>query len=233
MAWLLNALKWIWDRTIVSTFLAGLLVLLPLTLTVMVMAWLAGIVRERLGPESLIGRGLQQLGLQFVTNDLVASAIGWTIVIAGLWALGVLIRAIGRQRIQRSANRMLEQIPVFGTIYRPIAQVVDMMKLDKEEELKGMQVVYCEFGNPGAVGFLGLLTDETVYRFRNQDCHLIYVPTAPVPMTGCLMFVSVDGIERIEMSPEHLLRIFFSVGGLATNTVPQQHINNSTDSDSK
>jgi len=224
VTWLINTLKWIWDRTIVSTFLAGLFVLLPLAVTLAVMSWVASLIQEWLGPESTVGWALRQIGLRFVTEPTVALILGWLIVIAGLWGLGVLVKTVGRRRIETAYNNILDHIPVFRSFYRPISQLVGLLKQDQEEQLKGMRVVYCEFGEPGTAGMLALMVDNTTYRFRDQDCRLVYVPTSPLPMTGCLMTVAADKIEPIDMSPEHLLRIYFSVGVLARETVPPAYL---------
>jgi hypothetical protein len=68
-----RALAWIWDRGIVSTFLAGFLVILPLAITVWIMGWVAGMLRDVVGPDSYIGEGLRSVGLRFVANDTVAT----------------------------------------------------------------------------------------------------------------------------------------------------------------
>ena len=74
-------LNWFWQKGILSTFLAGLFALLPIVITVGIMVWAGGLLRDWLGPESLIGRALSQLGLRLVTDPTVASVLSWVAVL--------------------------------------------------------------------------------------------------------------------------------------------------------
>jgi uncharacterized membrane protein len=42
-----------------STFLAGLFAVLPIVITVGIMAWVGGLLKAWLGPESLVGKGIE------------------------------------------------------------------------------------------------------------------------------------------------------------------------------
>lgn len=68
-------LHWFWQKGILSTFLAGLFALLPVVITVGIMAWAGGLLKSWLGSESAIGRTLSQLGLHFVTDPTVATVV--------------------------------------------------------------------------------------------------------------------------------------------------------------
>ena len=53
-----------------------------------------------------------------------------------------------------------------------------------------MSVVFCTLGEGSGAGFLGLLASSEPYRIREQDCLLVYIPTAPIPMTGACVCAS-------------------------------------------
>ena len=72
-----QSLTWFWQRGILSTFLAGLFALLPIVITLGIMAWAGGLLKDWLGSESFVGRALSQLGLRFVTDPTVASVLSW------------------------------------------------------------------------------------------------------------------------------------------------------------
>ena len=58
----------------------------------------------------------------------------------------------------------MERIPLVNVLYRPVAQVVEMLQRDPTDKLQGMNVVYCAFGREGGAGFLGLLVSDQVYQ---------------------------------------------------------------------
>jgi uncharacterized membrane protein len=54
-----RAFGWFWKTGILSTFLAGLFAVLPIVITVGIMAWVGGLLKAWLGPESLVGKGIE------------------------------------------------------------------------------------------------------------------------------------------------------------------------------
>ena len=86
-----QSLTWLWQRGILSTFLAGLFALLPIVITLGIMAWAGGLLKEWLGPDSFVGQALSQLGLRFVTDPTVASVLSWIVVLLAIWLLGALL----------------------------------------------------------------------------------------------------------------------------------------------
>ena len=87
-----RAFGWFWRTGLLSTFLAGLFAVLPIVITVGIMAWVGGLLQAWLGPESYVGKALFQLGLRFVTDPIVASVLGWVAVLLAIWLLGALLK---------------------------------------------------------------------------------------------------------------------------------------------
>jgi len=64
-----NLLLSLWHRGFIGTFLTGLFALLPLVVTLWIMNWVAGILRGVVGPDSLLGQGLRNVGMHFAANQ--------------------------------------------------------------------------------------------------------------------------------------------------------------------
>ena len=58
---MIRAARWLWKTGILSTFLAGLFAVLPIVITVGIMAWVGGLLKAWLGPESFVGKALFQM----------------------------------------------------------------------------------------------------------------------------------------------------------------------------
>ena len=110
------------------------------------------------------------------------------------------------------------------SIYGPVVQVVNLLKKDGRSDIKGMRVVYCSFGTVAGAGFLALLPSPGVFNFQGQNCHVVYIPTSPVPMSGGIVFVPTDRVTFLEMTVDDLMRIYFSLGVLAGDTIPEQYV---------
>ena len=217
-------LLWIWNRGIVGTFLTGLFAILPLVLTVAIMSWAADQLNAILGPNTAVGRSLENLGMQVVGNRTFATVLGWAFVLVGIWALGVLVRSTTRFGLQQWFDRLIRSLPVVKSVYGPISQVVSLLSKKDESQMSGMPVVYCWFGEQEGGGFLGLLASHDTFRFGNEQCKLVYIPTSPVPMSGGLLFVPADKVNIVDMQAEELMQVYFSLGVMASSTVPARYL---------
>jgi len=214
---------WIWSHGIVSTFLAGFFVILPIAITIGIMSWVGGMVEQFVGPNSVVGRVLHSIGMKVLAIEAVASIIGWVLVIAAIWFIGLVAKNSAKNRIESLLQIAVERIPFLRSVYKPVAQVVDMIAGKDQTDMKGMAVVYCEFGQQRGGGFLGLLTCNDVYRFAGQDCHVIYIPTSPVPMSGGIVFVPQDAVRVVDMPVDDLMQIYFSLGVMCSKVIPSRY----------
>jgi uncharacterized membrane protein len=219
-----RVLQWIWQKGFVSTFMAGFFVILPIVITIGIMGWVGALLKTWLGPNSLLGSILQRVGLNYVSNDTLASVIGWVIVLAVIWIVGAIVKSAARYRVENFVHEKLNQVPVVSSIYGPVAKVVGMLKRDEEADMRAMSVVYCEFGMQHGGGFLALLSSEKVYRFSGRDAHIVYIPTSPIPMSGGIVFVPVEAVKPVDMEVEHLMQIYLSLGVMSDAVVPEQYL---------
>lgn len=218
-----RALHWVWQN-LVGVFLAGLFIVLPIAITVAVMAWVGAFLRDWIGPESLLGKGLGQVGARFVTDPTVAGALGWVVALAAIWLLGVFVISLGRNEMEKRFHSLVERIPIINILYKPIVQVVDMLQGGGQDDVKGMGVVYCSFGGEGGVGFLGLLVSDDVYRFNGREYKILYLPTSPVPMSGGILFAPADSVHKVDMRVDDLMQIYFSIGVMSSKVIPPKYV---------
>ncbi len=212
-----------WRRRVVATFLTGVIVLLPLAVTVAVMGWVGIQIRNAVGPDTLLGDFLRRIGLQFVTDPAVAVGVGWVLVLIAVWFFGLLVQWTAQARWEQAINGVMQRIPIIRSVYGPVAQVVSLVSRTDANEMKSMQVVYIEFGEGEAAGMLGLLASPHPFRFRRQVCFVVYIPTSPVPMSGGIVFVPVERCHPVAMSVEQLMQIYFSLGVMAEKAVPETY----------
>lgn len=217
-------LRWIWRKGLVSTFMAGFFVILPIAITLGIMGYMGSLLKTWLGADSPLGSLLQRVGLNYVTNAMLASVIGWITVLLAIWILGAIVKSAARYRFETFVHQSLNQIPVISSIYGPVSKVVGMLKRDEDSEMQSMSVVYCEFGAQHGGGFLALLSSDKIYHFGGRDCYIVYIPTSPIPMSGGIVFVPVDLVQQVDMEVEHLMQIYLSLGVMSEVVVPEKYI---------
>ncbi len=160
-----------------------------------------------------------------MTNPWVAQIIGWTIVLVGIWLIGLMVRTRARVFFDQVIGLVIRRIPFVKGVYGTASQVFSMLERRGDNELQGMSVVFCDFGQEHGAGFLCLLANSEVFYFDNRAYHIVYMPTSPIPMTGGILFVPADSIRPVQMSVEKLMEIYFSLGVLAPQALPRSHRN--------
>lgn len=145
------------------SFLTGLVVTVPLFITVAALVWTFRVVDSVARPVSanLLGREIPGLGVLMT---------GAFIVVVGAIASNV----IGR-RVLQQAEKWLLMVPLFKTVYAPVRQLVAAFSPDNEQGFK--KVVMVDDARRGMV--LGFLTREfTIDRGQGpEELVAVYVPT--------------------------------------------------------
>ncbi|HKV45779.1 MAG TPA: DUF502 domain-containing protein [bacterium] len=193
-------------------FFAGLLVLIPLVVTVGILSWLFNFLDGFLGPiiYEKLGHPLPGLGL---------IATVFLIFLIGL----VTTNIVGR-RVMSGLDKALQRIPLVRSIYSTTKQMSDALLQARPVNLQ--QVVLVEYPRRGLyqIGFLtgvieGPLQDELAAK-AGERLFNVFVPATPNPMSGYLVMLPEGDIQPLRISVQDGLRLVIS-GGIATNVLPQ------------
>ncbi|MDR5694700.1 MAG: DUF502 domain-containing protein [Armatimonadota bacterium] len=184
-------------------FIAGLLTLLPVVITLSVLVWLFHLLDSVLGWAFtlLLGRTVPGLGL--ATSFLL-------VFVTGIFATNVLGR-----RMMGVVDRLMMQIPVARTIYSATKQLSDSILLRKRGAFQ--KVVLVEWPRKGLFT-LGFVTGETVGEAQEKTAERVFnvfIVTTPNPTTGFLVLVPESEIIPLEMKVEDGLKMVIS-GGIVT-----------------
>ena len=199
-------------RRILRPFITGLLAIFPLVLTLGIVAWLAGFVKGFLGPDSLFGRLLGSIGLNFVTGEYTAYFLGLAVSLALIYFLGVLVQAGMKNRWNAFVDSVMDRLPFINTIYAASKQLIGMFGKKDASELKAMTPVICSFGGEGGTAVLALMPSPETIRIQGHDYYAVLIPTAPVPFGGALLYVPVGWVQPADFAVDGLLNVYMSMG---------------------
>jgi uncharacterized membrane protein len=194
------------------TFLAGFLVLLPLAVTVAVIVWVGSLIFAYLGPDGAIGRILISIGFKFSDSPVVAYALGAVVVIGLIYLFGLTVESRLENRVRHLIDSLMVRIPFVGNLYDVTKRFVAIMDRKDQEGLKSMSPVWCFFGGDGGAAVLGLLPMPKPIMIGGERYHVILVPSAPVPVGGCLIYVPAAWIKPANIGIEALMSIYVSMG---------------------
>ncbi|BBE33599.1 DUF502 domain-containing protein [Sphingosinicella microcystinivorans] len=206
------------DR-IVAQFLTGLLFLLPFILTLMILDWLVRQVAGLFGEETLLGSALTSGGAFIFGDGTVGFWLLLIFVVAGIWGVGFAFGDRARRSIDRRLDAIIGRIPVLRDVYRPVSKLVRMLGTKNESDLAAMRVIACRFGDRGA-DVLALLASPDVLRVGGEERMLVYLPSAPLPMTGGLVLVPPSSIIEVTgVTVDELLKCYISLGMLSPDAL--------------
>ena len=199
-------------RHIRRAFLAGLLTVLPIALTIGVLLWTVSFVASLAGPSTAAGTLLQRLGTGLVEDETTAYLIGWVVVLACVFVLGLIVPTRGIAALRRRAEGAVEGLPMIGGLYRTAKKLTGMLDAENEADIAGMKVVYCKLGDRNGAKVLGLLATPETVTLQGRDYHVVLVPSAPVPISGALMLVPCESVFRARMSIDAFTSSYVSMG---------------------
>ncbi|MGB3722202.1 MAG: DUF502 domain-containing protein [Pacificimonas sp.] len=200
------------DRA-VGTFLTGLLFLLPFILTVMILDWLIRQLAAFFGTESLLGSAISGGSTLIFGERAFGVWILLSLVVALIWGVGYLFQSRAKKSIQERVDGWIDKIPLIGSIYRPISRITRMIGLRDENELSAMRPVAVRMGGRGGADVLALMPSSEPVMVGGEERVLIYMPSAPIPMTGFLTLVAKENVIEVEgLAVDDLLKFYISIG---------------------
>ncbi|HIF32970.1 MAG: DUF502 domain-containing protein [Pirellulaceae bacterium] len=201
----------VWRR-FVRCFLQGLLAILPLMITIAVVMWVVGFLESYLGPETFLGGHLSAIGGELSPNAALPYVVGWVAVLGSVFLIGLTVELGAKRLLRRWVDRVFDQLPLVGRIYKTSRQVIDMLDQQEEDALQGMSAVYCYWGDDKSTAVLAFLASPTIFTLEGRKYHVVIIPTAPIPFGGAMMFVPIENVVAANMPVEGLMSVYLSMG---------------------
>lgn len=198
-------------NSIGATLLAGLLILLPIALTLIVLGWVVSLIYQFIGPGSLIGRLFAAIGYPFSSNPALAYLVGTLVLVAITYLLGLLARFGWEGHFRALADRTVRRIPLIGSLYGLADRFVGLLDQKQGADIGAMSPVWCFFGD-NAVAVLALAPSPEPVQIDGRSYVAVLIPTAPVPFGGALLYVPAESVRPADIGVDRLTAIYVSMG---------------------
>ena len=186
-------------------FITGLLVWIPLIITVWVLKLLNGwmdasllLIPKSYLPETLLGFYVPGVGvvltiaLLFVTGLLTANLLGRKLIL--LW------------------ESLLARIPVVKTIYGGVKQVSDTLFSGQGQAFRKALLVRYPHQGSWSVAFQTGLPSGEIAELLKEDHVSVFIPTTPNPTSGFFMIMPKKDVIELNMSVDAALKYIISMG---------------------
>ena len=196
-------------------FITGLLVWLPMGVTVWVLLWLVGILdgvfQGVLGAFETMVPPLQPLANQ-LRHIPGLGVILVAIVIVGT---GLFVANMFGQWWLRQWDRLMTRIPVVRSIYSSVKQVSDTLFSGSGHAFSKALLVQYPRRGAWTIAFLTGKPGGEVAAHLGDDFLSIYVPTTPNPTSGFFLIVPSADVVELRMSVDEALKYIISMGVVA------------------
>ena len=182
-------------------FFAGIVVLIPLAITLYFTLFLINIsskiLPKELNPNHYLPYDIP--GVEIIISIFLITFIGW-----------LSLSFIGKKLLE-IFNNILKRIPFLRTVYSAIVQMVETFTKREEGQKNVVLVEYPRKGS-WAVGFAtkdntGEITDKAKKNLVN-----VFIPTTPNPTSGFLLMFPKDEIIYLDMTFEQASKFIVSAG---------------------
>lgn len=195
--------------------ITGLLVLVPLVITIWVLKSLIGMMDQSLlllplewHPRTLLGLDIPGFGviltfaIVLITGLIATNFFGMQIIV--LW------------------EKLLNRLPVVKSIYSSVKQVSDTLFSDSGNAFR--KAVLVQFPREGTwtIAFLTGTPGGDVANHLHGDYVSVFVPTTPNPTGGYFLMMLRTDVVELEMSVDEALKYIISMGVVApANKLPK------------
>ena len=184
-----------------NNFIAGIVVLIPIGITLYLTLFLirisGKIIPKEINPNNYLPFNIP--GLEIIIALLLITLIGW-----------VSLSFLGRKFFE-IFNNVLKKIPILRTIYSAIGQMTETFtKSDNNQK----SVVLLEYPRKGiwAVGFATKENKGIIKNNVKEDIINVFVPTTPNPTSGFLLMVPKKDLIFLDVTFEQASKFIVSAG---------------------
>jgi uncharacterized membrane protein len=186
--------------------LAGLLVIVPVAITVAVLRWIIGtldqtllILPEAWQPDHFIGIHIPGFG--------VLLTLGILLVVGAVTS-----NFVGRQLVH-FGDRIVSRIPVVRGIYSSVKQVSDTLFSESGNAFRTAVLVQWPRPDVWTVAFVtGTPGGDVTTYLRGEEYVSVYVPTTPNPTGGYFVMLRKSDCIELKMSVDEALKYVVSMG---------------------
>lgn len=204
--------------------LTGLLVWLPLVITIWVLKSVIGTLDDVFAWFMVVAQTVLPVSIHPVLADLQrVPGLSVIILVTALWLTGVAVTNMVGQWLLNQSNRLFSNIPIVKSIYNSVRQVSDTLFSSSGQAFREAVLVQYPRAGSWTIAFVtgrpsGEVADKLV-----TEMLTVYVPTTPNPTSGFMLIVPRDEVMPLDMSVDEALKYIISMGVVAPPPAAKTH----------
>ena len=193
-------------------FISGLLVWLPIWVTLLVIDFIVG----------LLDNTFSALPVQYQPDNFLGfhlPGLGLLMTVLVLFLTGLVATNFLGSRLLHLWDRMIGRIPLVRSVYTGVKQMVDtLFSTDGHSFRKVLLVEYPRQGLWSIAFQTGNGCDEVAKKLADEELVSLFIPTTPNPTSGFLMMAKKKDVIELDMSVDQALKFVISLGVVQPGT---------------
>jgi len=196
--------------------IAGLLVWLPLAVTIWVLQAVLGMLNGMFVWLLAVSQVILPEGSHaFIAMLQKIPFLGVFVMVIGLLLTGIFATNVAGQWSLRQGHRLLKRIPIVKSIYSSVQQVSDTLFSSSGNAFREAVLVQYPRAGCWTIAFVtGRPGGEAAQHLRG-DYLSVYVPTTPNPTSGFFLMLPRSDVIALSMSVDEALKYVISMGVVA------------------
>lgn len=192
----------------------GLILVLPLVVTVWLLALLFGLINDTVAPMIVaLLRRFEYPWLDLWPTRAVVAVVGLAVTAGLIYLIGLFGGNLIGRRILSVFERVVLRIPLVKGIYGAARQLLDAFTATGAQAFS--KVVILEYPRPG-LWVVGFVTRERAHGVdgsgRLSDTVPVFLPTTPNPTSGWMILVARQELLLVDMTIEEAVKLVVSGG---------------------
>jgi uncharacterized membrane protein len=202
--------------------IAGLLVWLPLAITIWVLLWVVGLLDGIFRAVLRAAAAVLPASVEPLVEALVTiPGLGVVLLVVLMLLTGVFVTNMFGQWWLRQWDQMLGRIPIVKSIYNSVKQVSDTLFSSSGQAFREAVLVQYPRAGSWTIAFVTGKPGGEVAGHLQGDHVSVYVPTTPNPTSGFFLMMPRSDVIVLNMSVDEALKYIISMGVVA----PGSHAN--------
>jgi uncharacterized membrane protein len=204
--------------------LAGLLVWLPLAITIWVLHSVLGVLDGVFGWLLSASQAVLPEAARAPLEMLrEIPGLGVIVMVVGLLLTGAFATNMIGQWSLKQGSRLLNKIPIVKSIYSSVKQVSDTLFSSNGNAFREAVLIQYPRAGSWTIAFVTGKPGGEAAQHLHGDYLSVYVPTTPNPTSGFFLMLPRADVIVLQMSVDEALKYVISMGVVAPPPAPEPH----------